>query len=257
MAVLLFVAGAAVGHNYPCIRSAPFHPNIHNLGNVGVGGMIHACLADLSTSAIDHIAYDGRNVRGELADVVRTAVKGGGRVYDVGCGVGTMTKALVNVAHFEEVHGVDTSIQMIERARSNVQDASFEVMNAVDLPRASCAVAVASFVFHELPQPARADLIDAMMSAATDEIWIMDIDLTYRPSPMMLSGEPYVTDYLANFISDIQQAASRNGASLSMYRIVRDHVQVWRLQMATTKGETPNGLDRDGSGDGRDGVVST
>ena len=38
-------------------------PRIHSLGNVGLGGVVHALLAPFSTKLIDVLAYDGADVR--------------------------------------------------------------------------------------------------------------------------------------------------------------------------------------------------
>lgn len=38
-------------------------PTIHTLGNVGLGGALHAALAPLSTKLIDVVAYEGQDVR--------------------------------------------------------------------------------------------------------------------------------------------------------------------------------------------------
>ena len=64
-------------------------PRIHNLGNVGAGGGLHAARAPLATRVIDRVAYDGRDVRQEALDarVPRTAT-----VVDLCCGVGTSTR---------------------------------------------------------------------------------------------------------------------------------------------------------------------
>ena len=45
------------------IHTAPFHPRIHNFGNTGFFGAVHAASAPLATKIIDLLAYDGRNMR--------------------------------------------------------------------------------------------------------------------------------------------------------------------------------------------------
>ena len=39
-----------------------YNPNIHNLGNIGLGGVIHSNLALHSTKLIDKVRYDGRDM---------------------------------------------------------------------------------------------------------------------------------------------------------------------------------------------------
>ena len=46
----------------------PYDPRIHNFGNIGIGGKIHAMLARPVTRLIDHVAYDGINVRDKIVN---------------------------------------------------------------------------------------------------------------------------------------------------------------------------------------------
>ena len=41
----------------------PYDPRIHNFGNVGIGGKIHANLARPITKLIDIAAYSGEDIR--------------------------------------------------------------------------------------------------------------------------------------------------------------------------------------------------
>lgn len=40
----------------------PYDPRIHNFGNVGLGGKIHASLARPITKLIDNAAYSGEDI---------------------------------------------------------------------------------------------------------------------------------------------------------------------------------------------------
>jgi len=101
-----------------------FNPTIHNFGNIGFLGSIHAVLAPVSTKVIDILAYDGDNIRNrvarKLARVVRArTIKNGRqpRVLDMCCGVGISTRALQDAfPESEMVVGVDTSLEMINVA---------------------------------------------------------------------------------------------------------------------------------------------
>lgn len=44
-----------------------FNPTIHNFGNIGFLGSIHAVLAPVSTKIIDILAYDGDNIRNRVS----------------------------------------------------------------------------------------------------------------------------------------------------------------------------------------------
>jgi hypothetical protein len=45
-----------------------FDKRIHTLGNVGLGGGLHAAVAPLSTKLIDFLAYDGVDLRGKVSE---------------------------------------------------------------------------------------------------------------------------------------------------------------------------------------------
>lgn len=101
-----------------------FNPTIHNFGNIGFLGSIHAVLAPVSTKIIDVLAYDGDNIRNrvarKLSRMVRArAIRTGKspRVLDMCCGVGISTRALQDAfPESEMVVGVDTSLEMINVA---------------------------------------------------------------------------------------------------------------------------------------------
>ena len=112
-------------------------PRIHNLGNTGLGGAIHALLATVATRVIDHLAYGGRDVRAEVLEDVD------GSVVDLCCGVGLSTKV--------GSVGVDTSPEMIAMAKT-VGGADFRVGNAEDFGEdGEYDVATLMFGLHEMP----------------------------------------------------------------------------------------------------------
>ena len=55
-------------------------------------------------------------------------------VVDVGCGPGNSTAVLRSAFPDSEILSIDTSSEMIARARARLPDAEFEVMDAWDLP---------------------------------------------------------------------------------------------------------------------------
>lgn len=70
-------------------------PDIHTLGNTGVGGSLHANVAPLVTKLIDLHAYKGKDVRSIVSkDLKATMKKTGARIADLCCGVGMSTRAL-------------------------------------------------------------------------------------------------------------------------------------------------------------------
>eukprot|EP00962_Isochrysis_galbana_P057341 scaffold29666_cov106-Isochrysis_galbana.AAC.3 len=107
--------------------SRPRHPasdfywkeaKIHNFGNTGLFGRLHALVAPLATLIIDSTSYGGRHVRRE----VHSQLKGAGSVLDLCCGVGMSTAP--------DAVGVDASEEMIDAARFYHPGTTFRVGNA-------------------------------------------------------------------------------------------------------------------------------
>jgi SAM-dependent methyltransferase len=215
---------------YTCVRTAPFHPAIHNLGNVGPLGSVHASGARFATWLIDQAAYRGRNMRREVAQGLAATLPSGARVLEVGCGVGTLTRELVRVDL--AVVGVDTSEEMLRVARRRVPAAELLCENGADVHTRRADVAICSMVFHELPRRAHVDVLEAMI-AATDlahgDVWLVDIDPAYEPSVQMLAGEPYVPEYLATINATLTRTAQQHSLECSSVAIVHGHVRGWVL----------------------------
>mgnify|MGYP004362570219 CR=1 FL=1 len=89
-------------------------------------------------------------------------------------------------------------------------------------------VSVICMVMHEMPSRAHAEMLHSMMAATPEgDVWVVDIDPVYRPSLMMLSGEPYVPDYLKSIEDTFVDVAKSAGRELSTFAIVPGHVRVW------------------------------
>jgi hypothetical protein len=54
------------------------------------------------------------------------------------------------------------------------------------------------FALHEMPGEGRAAVVANAQRVARRRVLVVDIAPQYEPSAVMLSGEPYVTDYLIN-----------------------------------------------------------
>ncbi|KAL3940033.1 MAG: hypothetical protein SGARI_001146 [Bacillariaceae sp.] len=95
-----------------------FDSRIHTFGNTGFLGALHAAMAPISTKVIDMVAYDGQDVRAQVAQQLSASVRSSkAKVLDMCCGVGISTRALREA--FPEspmVVGVDTSPEMITMA---------------------------------------------------------------------------------------------------------------------------------------------
>ena len=106
-----------------------FHPQIHTFGNHGPLGAFHATVAPLATKLIDVAAYEGENVRDQIAkDLYKRVGKTNARIVDLACGVGMSTRALQKVFGRDAdstIVGVDTSPEMIRMAKAYTDPESF------------------------------------------------------------------------------------------------------------------------------------
>ena len=114
---------------------------IHNLGNIGFQGKIHAEGALLSTRVIDIIRYNGRNIRKEIMEPYKNK-----NVLDLCCGIGIST--------VENGIGVDTSFQMLKVAQrlnsNNNQNKTFYLSNAETyVSSEEIDIVTCMFAFHE------------------------------------------------------------------------------------------------------------
>lgn len=181
-----------------------YDPRIHNFGNVGIGGRFYASVARPVTRIIDRIAYKGVNVR---KDLLKTLNIEANVVSDWCCGTGMSTDALYDSFKDAEIYGVDTSNEMLKVARKrSVSDAEFLLGNVEDiiLPKKADLITI-MFALHEIPQYARINVLKNVKKnlSKNGRLLIVDIDIVYKPSRIMLSGEPYLKEYLKNVQDDI------------------------------------------------------
>lgn len=193
----------------------PYDARIHNLGNIGLTGKLHAEIAPLATKIIDLQAYNGRNVREEFINGINPEYK----VLDICCGVGISTSE----------YGIDTSPEMINKAKRKYPNKKFLVENAEKMDKSSnlnffwdIDVITCMFGFHEMPEYAHNKIINNCLLLAKKEIFIIDISPEYKSSKMMLSGEPYLLDY--------QKSIEK---TMDKYNFIRfdyipTHVTVWK-----------------------------
>lgn len=193
-----------------------FDSRIHSLGNVGILGGLHAAVAPMSTLLIDNVAYNGRNMRFQVAEELSNMVRASNaRVVDLCCGVGMSTRALRGAfPDAQSVIGVDTSPHMVGMAKflsnhlSFVQpvanlfrkklltwDTTFERCNAesTSLPSGSFDLVTVMYAMHEAPKQGRERIIAEArrLLSPGGTLAILDITADYTPSPAMLAGEPY------------------------------------------------------------------
>jgi SAM-dependent methyltransferase len=197
-----------------------FDPRIHNLGNAGLMGGFHAAVAPICTHLIDRLAYAGVDARKRIHQTIDDAHS----VLDMCCGVAFSAK--------KGAVGVDTSKQMIGMARLIRPDATFVEGNAETYGEdASFDVVTVMYATHEMPRAARRRVISNALRVARKYVLVVDIAPGFTPSEMMLSGEPYVEDYLANMDDDVAEVASNRAWRKSRISVVKDHVVMWRLDV--------------------------
>lgn len=192
-----------------------FNPKIHNFGNIGIGGKIHATSANFFTKMIDILAYNKTDIRKKF---VVESIPLSYKVCDIGCGVGLSTH--------EGPHsvGVDTSPEMINVAKKTFPDKKFEVGNAEDFGnRNEYDVVTISFLFHEVPQEARIKIINNALKISKIGVIIIDISPQYKPSPQMLTGEPYILEYCKNINNDI----SKINYNVYNYEVAPGRANIW------------------------------
>ena len=82
---------------------------------------------------------------------------------------------------------------------------AFEVGNAESWGEdQSCDVATVMFGMHEMPGDARRRVMRNALRLARKKVLVVDIWPGFEPSAMMVSGEPYLYDYLENIEGDVQ-----------------------------------------------------
>ena len=88
----------------------------------------------------------------------------------------------------------------------------FEVGNAETWGDVDCAdVVTLMFALHEMPQEGRRAVLTNALQLARRRVVVSDICLDYTPSPLMLTGEPFVLDYLAHADEDVRGCAAATG----------------------------------------------
>ena len=229
-------------------------PRIHSFGNVGFFGAFHAGVAPLFTYAINRFAYAGRDVRATVCEEVEllfgtTGTASPCRIADLGCGTGTMARALMAAWPSADVVALDTSEEMLAVARLLTKprgepptadtDADADARGRLRyvlgnaertrLPAASCDLVTISFLMHEAPRAGRrAILAEALrLCAPGGAVVVVDICRSYEPSPTFLVGEPYYFGYRDNFGAELRSAGF---ASVHLEEVVPGAAEMWICQ---------------------------
>jgi len=206
-----------------------YDSRIHNFGNVGLGGQLHSLLAPYATTMIDNKCYNSVNIRQYILskynlDFYKNHEKLP-KIIDLCCGTGTSTAS--------NQLGIDTSEHMIskailDQAKKNQLSlkahthTQFLIGNAENYGQPDeFDTATIMFAFHEMPNYAHHKIIKNAKKITKHDIIIMDIDPSYSPSKLMLSGEPY----LLNYKNTIHKILTQHQFSYIEY--IPKHVGLW------------------------------
>ena len=191
-----------------------FDRRIHNLGMLGIPGKIHAETAVLSTRIIDEIRYNGVDIRKKI---INNLNKDNSTIIDFACGVGLSTAP--------NSIGIDTSPEMLKVANKiNNKNKNFILANAETFKsNKKLDIATCMFAFHEMPLEAQINVRENMILNAHKRVIIMDIASNYKPKKIMLSGEPYLLDYINN-IDYVLKNFKKN-------IIIPNHLHLWQLDL--------------------------
>ena len=223
-------------------------PRIHGWGNVGLNGAVHALMAPTFTAALDAFAYGGldtRNAAWDRVDLARATV-GAPPVkncVDLGTGTGATARSL-RKRYQASVVGVDTSREMLRAAKDLTHtgfldfctDVTFRRHNAEATGLAGGRADVVSvfFLLHEAPAAARRQILREAfrLLAPGGTLALCDIYPEYNPSPIMLSGEPYLNGYLDNIDGETETSAATHGLRLRREVLVAGRLTLWTFQKA-------------------------
>lgn len=195
------------------LSSVPYYynPKIHSLGNIGFGGKIHALAAPFARRMIDHISYNGVNIRKDIMSKYRENT-----VLDLCCGIGDSTPKFGT--------GIDTSKEMINVANFVNRDSNFIVANAETYkPDIPFDIVSCMFAFHEMPLSAQCRIIENAIDIAKKEIIIVDIASNYKPKKIMLHGEPYLLKYLDSIDNTL--------SCFDKINYIDNHVTIWKYKI--------------------------
>lgn len=211
---------------YSYMNLVPYwsNKNIHNLGNTGALGNLHAMTAPLMTKFIDRTAYGRRNVREEVYNSLD------GSVLDMCCGTGFSTKP--------GCVGIDTSLEMLRFSNLFNPGSDYRYGNAETFGRNEEFDTVSiMFSFHEMPRDAHRNIIRNAIRVARKKVVLVDISRDYKPTTAMLSGEPYLLNYLDTFQSTIDNIIwkEETDKAFSVFHLLRwnktalvdKHVDMW------------------------------
>lgn len=185
-----------------------YNPVIHNLGNTGFLGNIHAMSTPCITKFIDKKAYSGIDIRKKVYE------DASGTICDLCCGTGFSTKPGNT--------GVDTSKEMLRFANFYNPGSRYLFGNAETYGEdLEFDIVTCMFAFHEIPEEGHRKILNNALRISKRSVIIVDISTDYKPSKLMLAGEPYTLDYIQN-IDNLMESYS-----FEKINLIKGHVDIW------------------------------
>ena len=207
-----------------------FDDRIHNMGNIGFTGWLHAQVSPFASKIIDNIRYNGNDIRQEVIKNYENEfikeINKKPKILDMCCGIGTST--LINQT------GIDSSRQMIDKAKSIRNSKNLHMRNGRKIhtkykignaeiygknKEFDCVSIM--FAMHEMPNYAHVNIIKNCKRISKYNIIIVDISPNYKPSDIMLAGEPYLIEYLKTFDNFMKNE------EFEYVELIDNHVRVW------------------------------
>ena len=182
---------------------------IHNFGNIGLGGKFHAFTAPYTSKLIDKISYDNENIRFKSIYNCLPYVdnnKDNIRILDFGCGVGISSSSIEYVFPRAGITGLDCSVSMLNNCpKYDRIEFKKELVHKTTYKDETIDMINCMFLFHEVPSHGRKEIFKEINRILKPGglLNIMDIRLSYDPNRFMLSGEPFLLDYLDNFQDEL------------------------------------------------------
>ena len=112
-------------------------------------------------------------------------------------------------------------LKVAQRLNSNnKENKTFYLSNAETyVSSENIDIVTCMFAFHEMPEYAHKKIIENAKKIANEEVIIVDIASDYKPKEIMLSGEPYLLDYMSTIdktLDEFQKTVYIDG-----------HVHIW------------------------------
>ena len=85
------------------------------------------------------------------------------------------------------------------------------------------------YLLHEAPKQGRIDVIRNAIRIAADAVIIVDISPSYAPSMLMLTGEPFIMDYLASIDTEVREICEDEGYPYRSMDVIPGHVRMWTI----------------------------